>query len=63
MRFLGFVVSAQGIKIEVEKIEAVRDWPESHSVRDIQVFFGFANFYRRFIQNISRIVAPLTSML
>ncbi len=36
---------------------------EPQSVRDIQVFLGFANFYRRFIRNFSRIAAPLTSML
>ncbi len=35
VRFLGFVVSAQGIRIEEERIEAVRDWPEPQSVRDI----------------------------
>ncbi len=63
VQFLSFVVSAQGIKMEEEKIEAVRDWPEPKSVRDIQVFLGFANFYRRFIRNFSRIAAPLTSML
>ena len=63
VRFLGFVVSAQGIRMEEERIEAVRDWPEPQSVRDIQVFLGFANFYRRFIRNFSRIAAPLTSML
>ncbi len=60
---MGFVVSAQGIRMEEERIEAVRDWPEPQSVRDIQVFLGFANFYRRFIRNFSRIAAPLTSML
>ncbi len=63
IRFLGFIVSAQGIKMEEKKIEAVRDWPEPQSVRDIQVFLGFANFYRRFIRNFSRIAAPLTSIL
>ncbi len=46
-----------------ERIEAVKTWPEPQSVRDIQVFLGFVNFYRRFIQNFSRIAAPLTSML
>ncbi len=63
VRFLGFVVSAQRIRIEEEKSEAVRDWPEPQSIRDIQMFLGFANFYRRFIKNFSRIAAPLTSML
>ncbi len=63
LQFLGFVVLAQSIRIEEEKIEAIRDWPEPQSVRNIQVFLGFANFYRKFIRNFCRIAAPLTSML
>ena len=63
VRFLGYVVSAQGVRIEDERIEAVRNLPEPKSVRDIQVFLGFANFYRRFIQGFSKIAGPLTSML
>ncbi len=49
--------------MEEKRIEAVRDWSEPQSVRDIQVFLGFANFYKRFMRNFSRIAAPLTSML
>ena len=63
VRFLGYVVSSKGIRMEDERIEAVKQWPEPQSVRDIQVFLGFANFYRRFIQGFSRIAASLTSML
>ncbi len=63
VQFLGFVVSANRIKMEEEKIEAVKTWPEPKSVRDIQVFLGFANFYRRFIKKVSRIANPPTSML
>ncbi len=51
VRFLGFVISAQAIKMEEERIEAVRIWREPKSVMDIQVFLGFANFYRRFIKS------------
>ena len=61
--FLGYVVSSKGISMEAERIEVVRKWPEPKSIRDIQVFLGFANFYRQFIQGFSRIAAPLTSML
>ena len=61
--FLGYVVSSKDIRMEDKKIKIVKQWPEPQSVRDIQVFFGFANFYRRFIQGFSRIAAPLTSML
>ena len=49
--------------MEDERIEAVKQWLKPQLVRDIQVFLGFANFYRRFIQGFSRIAAPPTSML
>ena len=63
VRFLGYVVSSQSIRIEDERIKAVRNWPEPKSIWDMQVFISFANFYRWFIRGFSRIVAPLTSML
>ena len=61
--FLGYVVSSQRIRMEEERIDAVKAWLEPKSIRDIQVFIGFANFYRRFIQGFSKIAALLTSML
>ena len=63
VRFLGYVVLSQGIRMEDKKIEAVKNWPEPKSVWDIQVFIGFANFYRQFIRGFSKIAAPLTSIL
>ena len=51
------MVSSEGICMEDKQIEAVKQWQQP------QVFLGFANFYRRFIQGFSRITAPLTSML
>ena len=47
--FLRRVVSAQRVQIEDKKIEEVKNWPKPKSVYNIQVFFGFANFYWRFI--------------
>ena len=49
--------------MEDERIEAVKNWPEPKLLKDIQVFLGFANFYRRFIQNFSKIAGPVTLML
>ena len=43
------MVCSKGIHMEDERIEAIKQWPEPQSVRDIQVFFGFTNFYRQFI--------------
>ena len=61
--FFGFVVSSKGIRMEDKRIEVVKQWPKPQSVRDIQIFLKFANFYRRFIQGFSRITTPPTSML
>ena len=63
IQFLGFIVLAQDIRIEKEKIETIKDWPGPWSVRDISVFFNFANFYRKFIKNFNEITASLTLML
>ena len=49
--------------MEEGRIEAVKAFVEPKSVRDIQMFFGFAKFYWRLIKGFSKIAAPLTSML
>ena len=59
VRFLGYIVLAQGIKIEDERIEAVKSWLELKLLRDIQVFLNFANFYQQFFQDFSRIASLL----
>ena len=51
------------VKIENEQIETMKNWPAPTSVRDIQVFIGFANFYQRFIQSFSKIATLLISLL
>ena len=45
VRFLGYMVSSKGIRMKDKKIEAIKQWPEPQSIRNIQVFFGFVNFY------------------
>ena len=60
---LGFVIFTNGIRMKEQRIDAVKKWPESESVWDIQLFIGFANFYQRFIKDFSKILVPLTAML
>ena len=52
-----------GVSMEEDRIQAVKNWPKLKSLREIQVFLGFANFYRRFIKGSSRLAAPLTEMI
>ena len=61
--FLGYVISADGVLMDDSKVKAVVNWPQPSSVKELQRFLGFANFYRRFIRNFSVIAAPLTSLL
>ncbi|KAK3517705.1 hypothetical protein QTP70_015707, partial [Hemibagrus guttatus] len=61
--FLGYVVSRRGVEMDEVKVWAVTDWSAPTTVRELQRFLGFANFYRRFIRNYSSVAGPLTSLL
>ncbi|KAK3548962.1 hypothetical protein QTP70_022660 [Hemibagrus guttatus] len=61
--FLGYVISHQGVEIDVVKVRAVTEWPAPTTVHELQCFLGFANFYQRFIRNYSAVAGPLTSLL
>lgn len=58
--FLGFVVSKDGILVDESKVEAIKNWPQPRSLHDVRSFHGLVYFYRRFIQNFSSIMAPIT---
>ncbi len=62
VEFLGYLLGADGIKMHPRKLETVTDWPCSRSVKEIQSFLGFTNFYRRFIDGYARIVLPLNAL-
>ena len=49
VEFLGYVVSSEGILMFPTKVQSVLDWQTPCSVRDVQCFLGFANFYHKFI--------------
>ena len=60
--FLGYIVGVNGIKIDPDKTESVRNWPTPRNVKDVQSFLGFANYNRKFVKNYSRIAIPLTTL-
>ncbi len=61
--FLGYVISSEGVTMDDSKVQAVLNWPKPTTVKELQRFLGFANFYQRFIRSFSMVAAPLTSLL
>ena len=59
---MGHVVSGEGISVHPSKVQAVKDWPIRKSVTEIRSFLGLAGYYRRFVQDFSRIAGPLTKL-
>ncbi|GLB42450.1 putative chromo (CHRromatin Organisation MOdifier) domain containing protein [Lyophyllum shimeji] len=53
--YLGVIVSEEGVEMDPAKVEAVASWPTPRDKHELQQFLGFANYYRRFVKDYSRI--------
>ena len=62
VRYLGHVVSEQGIETDPDKISALRTWPVPQKLKELRSFLGFAGYYRRFINGYSALAKPLNDL-
>lgn len=60
--FLGHVVSANGVSVDPQKVEAVVNWERPTSATEVRSFLGLAGYYRRFVEDFSRLALPLTTL-
>ncbi|KAI3810829.1 hypothetical protein L1987_20451 [Smallanthus sonchifolius] len=62
VHFLGHVINKEGIHVDPLKIEAIKNWEAPKTPTEVRQFLGLAGYYRRFIENFSKIALPLTTL-
>src|ERR1043165_7273718 len=64
IKYLGHIVcNAGSIKCDPAKLEAIRDYPQPKTLRELRAFLGFTNFYRRYCKGYAKLAAPLNRLL
>lgn len=63
VKYLGYVISKDGIKVDSDKVEAIVKIPRPRNVTELRSFLGLVNFYAKFVKNLSSILSPLYDLL
>ncbi|MCO5582547.1 hypothetical protein L7F22_036444 [Adiantum nelumboides] len=58
----GHIVSKDGVRMDLAKVEVIKSWPNLKTVHDVQSFLGLCSYYRRFIRNFIEIASPLHAL-
>ena len=63
IHYLGHVIFAQGIQMDMAKVNAILHWPHPTNLAELQIFLGLAGFYRKFVHQYARIAVPMIDQL
>ena len=56
------MISAEGVSVDPQKIEAIMNWKPPTNVIEIRSFLGLARYYRNFVEGFLKLAAPLTKL-
>ena len=62
IEYLGLIIRAGEVAMDPVKTKAIASWPTPKNLKDVRGFVGFANFYRRFVKDFSKICCPLHNL-
>ena len=63
LKFLGHVISEEGISKDQSKVQIINDWPKPTTVKEVRRYLGMCSFLRRYIKGYATIAQPLTDLL
>ena len=62
VKFLGYIVSAEGIACDPAKTQLIKDWPTPTSVEEVRAFLGLCSYLRKYMQDFASLTKPLTRL-
>ena len=63
VEYLGHIVSQEGVKVDPNKIKAIKEWKVTTTIKQLRVFLELTGYYHNFVKNYARVAAPLTILL
>ena len=63
IQYLGHIISAKGMRMDPEKVEAILRWPAPKNLQELQIFLGMSGFYRQYVRDYAKISVPMTNQL
>jgi hypothetical protein len=62
VKYLGLILTTKGLEIDLKKVATIKNWSLLRTVKNVQSFLRFANFYQRFIKRFSYLAKALTEL-